>query len=207
MTASRKTQKETAGAPDVMPSSATANVSGPTNSSTNAAPSISSAAVTHARKTATPDNTELSRPTASAANSSALLTSFARALYSAKTPRQSVLTLPGLGDDSSQNSNASDTLSSPSASARVALGLTSGKTACSCSPNFRAPTARDWKGMSAKSWRDRTTGDPTPTLPDQIGGVPHPEFVEQLLGFPTGWTDLNPSGTPSSQTSQNTSDD
>lgn len=42
--------------------------------------------------------------------------------------------------------------------------------------------------MSAKSWRVRTRGDKTPTLPDQIGGTPHPEFVEELMGFPIGWT-------------------
>jgi len=43
--------------------------------------------------------------------------------------------------------------------------------------------------MSAKSWRERSKGDQTPTLPDEIGGTPHPEFVEQLMGFRIGWTD------------------
>jgi hypothetical protein len=100
--------------------------------------------------------------------------------------------LPGLGGDFEANWNALATLCCPSESEPVALGLISERTACSCSPNFRAPTARDWKGMSAKSWRERTDGDTTPTLPDQIGGVPNPEFVEELLGFPIGWTDLRP---------------
>lgn len=27
-------------------------------------------------------------------------------------------------------------------------------------------------------------------LKGKIGGIPHPEFVEQLMGFPTLWTDL-----------------
>jgi hypothetical protein len=54
--------------------------------------------------------------------------------------------------------------------------------------------------MSAKSWRERKVGDTTPTLADQIGGVPHPEFVEELMGFPIGWTiDLNASETPLSR--------
>lgn len=57
---------------------------------------------------------------------------------------------------------------------------------------FRAPNARDWKGMSAASWRKRSKGDKTPTLPDQIGGTPHPEFAEQLMGWPIGWTALEP---------------
>jgi len=53
---------------------------------------------------------------------------------------------------------------------------------------FRSPNARDWKGMSARSWRERSKGDKTPTLPDQVGGTPHPEFVERLMGFPSEWT-------------------
>ena len=57
---------------------------------------------------------------------------------------------------------------------------------------FRSPNARDWKGMSARSWRERAVGDKTPTLPDQIGGVPHPEFLEDLMGWPIGWTELKP---------------
>ena len=56
---------------------------------------------------------------------------------------------------------------------------------------YRTPTARDWKGMSARKWRERTKGDKTPTLADQLGGLPHPEFVEYLMGFPAGWTDLS----------------
>lgn len=57
---------------------------------------------------------------------------------------------------------------------------------------YRSPCARDWKGMSAKSWRTRMDGDKTPTLPDQIGGIPHPEFVETLMLWPIGWTDSKP---------------
>lgn len=60
------------------------------------------------------------------------------------------------------------------------------------SSDFRSPNARDWKGMSAKSWRIRNIGDKTPTLPDQIGGTPHPEFAEELMLWPIGWTDLKP---------------
>jgi hypothetical protein len=50
--------------------------------------------------------------------------------------------------------------------------------------------------MSASSWRNRKTGDKTPTLCDQIGGIPHPEFIEDVMGFPIGWTELKPSETP-----------
>jgi len=34
--------------------------------------------------------------------------------------------------------------------------------------NWRTPNSRDWKGESAKSWQDRETADPTPTLCDQV---------------------------------------
>lgn len=74
------------------------------------------------------------------------------------------------------------------------------KTACG------TPSSRDWKGMSAASWRSRTTGDTTPTLPDQVGGQLNPDWVEWLMGFPIGWTDLWDSETPSSHKSPNGSD-
>lgn len=131
----------------------------------------------------------------SAMSSSALLMKFARALFFAKIQRRSGQMLLGLGGDSGGGLNRLVTLCCPSDSGRVALALTTGERDCSCSPNYRTPTARDWKGMSAKSWRERSKGDPTPTLPDQLGGTPHPEFVEELIGFPAGWTDLGRSET------------
>lgn len=128
---------------------------------------------------------------------SALLTSFARALWFGRIHQPSDQMRLGLGSDSETPSNASDTASSLFDYGHVALGLTTLGIDCSCLPHFRTPTARDWKGMSAKSWRTRTKGDTTPTLPDQIGGTPHPEFVEALMGFPIGWTALERSETPS----------
>jgi hypothetical protein len=35
-----------------------------------------------------------------------------------------------------------------------------------------------------------------PRLGEVLGGPPNPEWVEWLMGFPVGWTDLEPSGTP-----------
>jgi len=167
----------------------------------NLSPSMLSVGATLASETAMPGETAeaKSRPLPS---SSALLTSFARELFSEKIlPSLGQMRL-GLGGDLAENSNRLDMLCSPSGSGRVALGLTIDGSACSCSPRYRTPTARDWKGMSAKSWRERDKGDKTPTLPDQIGGVPHPEFVEELMGFPIGWTALKASETPSSRRSR-----
>src|SRR5688572_17633924 len=125
----------------------------------------------------------------SAFSSSAWLTAFVHGLSSVRIPPPSAGTRRGRGTDSKRRLSNSVTRWCPSASGRVALALTIDGTGCSCSPNMRAPNARDWKGMSARSWRERTKGDKTPTLPDQIGGTPHPEYVEALMGFPIGWTD------------------
>jgi site-specific DNA-cytosine methylase len=62
---------------------------------------------------------------------------------------------------------------------------------------WRTPTSTDWKGLSAKSWRERAPGegDATPRLADQVdardgaAGALAPEWVEWLMGFPLGWTD------------------
>jgi hypothetical protein len=70
---------------------------------------------------------------------------------------------------------------------------------------FRTPSSRDWKGMSAASWRSRTTGDLTPTLPDQVGGQLNPTWVEWLMGFPIGWTDCGHSETRSCRKSSSSS--
>lgn len=117
-----------------------------------------------------------------------LLLTVALALFSGRIQPSSAKMPRGRGGESGTPSKTLVTLCCPSASGRVALALTTGETACSCSPHYRTPTARDWKGMSAKSWRERTKGDKTPTLPDQIGGTPHPEFVEEVMGFPIGWS-------------------
>lgn len=35
-----------------------------------------------------------------------------------------------------------------------------------------------------------------PSLSDHVGGALNPEWVEWLMGFPVGWTDLEHLGTP-----------
>lgn len=197
---------EKSSARDAESSSETASASAPISSPTNAESRTLSVVAIRARKTPTAGDLLTLRRRRSAVSSSALLSNFARGLFFEKTPQSFGQMLLGLGGDLDPNWNDWITLSAPSDSGRVALALTSGETGCSCLPNTRAPNARDWKGMSARSWRERAVGDKTPTLPDQIGGVPHPEFVEQLLGFPAGWTDLDHSEMPSSRPPQNGSE-
>ena len=177
-------------APGAESSSGDASASEQTSSPTNVDSRTSSQAATRARITPTPADQRVRSKRLQAINSSALLSSLCRHLFYAKTRPQYAQMRLGLGTGFDPNWNDWITLSSPFDSGRVALALSSDGTDCSCSPNMRAPNARDWKGMSAKSWRERKHGDTTPTLPDQIGGTPHPEYVEELMGFPIGWTDL-----------------
>ncbi len=52
---------------------------------------------------------------------------------------------------------------------------------------FPTPMARDWKsGKGGKNNRH------TPELPEKIGGQLNPTWVEWLMGWPLGWTDLRP---------------
>ena len=65
-----------------------------------------------------------------------------------------------------------------------------------------APTRHNAKETNAPSESLRNT----PTLAAQVGGYLNPTWVEWLMGFPLGWTALNPSETPSSPKSPNSSD-
>jgi hypothetical protein len=62
---------------------------------------------------------------------------------------------------------------------------------------FPTPTSRDYKGMSGAGRQERR-GNPSDTLPNAVGGSLNPTWVEWLMGFPEGWTDLNNLETQSS---------
>jgi hypothetical protein len=54
------------------------------------------------------------------------------------------------------------------------------------------PTARDWKsGKASEATMERNSRP----LSEQIGGLLNPTWVEWLMGWPIGWTDLRPSAT------------
>ena len=54
------------------------------------------------------------------------------------------------------------------------------------------PTAQDAANNGGPAQSSRNT----PPLNAQVGGSLNPTWVEWLMGFPTGWTDLEPSATP-----------
>jgi hypothetical protein len=63
---------------------------------------------------------------------------------------------------------------------------------------FPTPTARDYKSgaftPTAKAKRDEhSRGKP---LSEMVGGQLNPKWVEWLMGYEVGWTDLNHSETP-----------
>ncbi|HVQ45128.1 MAG TPA: hypothetical protein VMT30_09315 [Candidatus Saccharimonadia bacterium] len=146
-------------------------------------------------------------------NSSASLTSFALGLFSARIPLDPVPMLPGLGSDSETRSNLAATLSCPSDSVPVALALTISGTGCSCLLKHPTPSAslfgcKDVERMLARRERLKAqhgNGNGFGLTLGQwaaIEGVElTPEMVEQMLGFPPGWTDCACSVTPSTLTS------
>ena len=57
---------------------------------------------------------------------------------------------------------------------------------------FATPTARDWRsGKASQATHDKNSRP----LSEQIGGSLNPTWVEWLMGWPIGWTDLKHSGT------------
>jgi hypothetical protein len=59
---------------------------------------------------------------------------------------------------------------------------------------FPTPTSRDWKDGSAPRFREGV--QQFDTLGRAVGGQLNPMWVEWLMGFPLGWTDLSNSETP-----------
>jgi len=53
---------------------------------------------------------------------------------------------------------------------------------------YPTPQSRDWKGTSQRF----NHGNTTDCLPNAIGGQLNPTWVEWLMGWPLGWTDLEP---------------
>lgn len=50
---------------------------------------------------------------------------------------------------------------------------------------YRTPQSRDWKGTSGGFQKGKD-------LPGQVGGHLNPAWVEWLMGWPVGWTELRP---------------
>jgi hypothetical protein len=56
---------------------------------------------------------------------------------------------------------------------------------------WATPVARDYRSPG-QSWLERTGSSQGDPLNTQVGGVLNPTWVEWLMGWPLGWTDLRP---------------
>ncbi len=70
---------------------------------------------------------------------------------------------------------------------------------------YRTPQARDGDQRGPSSPERRQEQGHSVSLHDQVGGQLNPTWVEWLMGFPLGFTDLGDSATPSSRKSRSTS--
>ena len=57
---------------------------------------------------------------------------------------------------------------------------------------FPTPIATDWKNRGCKDYRKNRKHQ----LQTEVGGQLNPTFVEWIMGFPLGWTELNALETP-----------
>jgi hypothetical protein len=58
---------------------------------------------------------------------------------------------------------------------------------------WATPAARDWRSGLAS---EETMARNSRPLSEQVGGSLNPTWVEWLMGYPLGWTALEPSETP-----------
>jgi hypothetical protein len=72
---------------------------------------------------------------------------------------------------------------------RKGASKTSGDGLATAVKNWATPTARDWKsGKASQATMERNSRP----LSEQVGGSLNPPWVEWLMGWPIGWTDLKP---------------
>ena len=69
--------------------------------------------------------------------------------------------------------------------------------------SFPTPTARDWKSSNLHEKNSRPLNE---VVHSQTPGPLSPTWVEWLMGFPLGWTDLGASAMPSCPKSRSSSD-
>jgi DNA (cytosine-5)-methyltransferase 1 len=82
---------------------------------------------------------------------------------------------------------------------RKGASATSGDGLATAVAKYQTPVARMWKdnGLSPGELARNS-----PTLASQAGGPLNPTWVEWLMGWPLGWTDLKPSATVKSHSAR-----
>ena len=82
------------------------------------------------------------------------------------------------------------------AEAEAILGKSVWKAQGKLPEKWRTPTAADAYTHSMKSSQQKPGSRHSLNLPSAVGGKLNPTWVEWLMGFPLGWTDLEDSETP-----------
>lgn len=78
---------------------------------------------------------------------------------------------------------------------RKGASKTSGDGLATAVQKCATPTARDWRsGKASQATHDKNSRP----LSEQVGGLLNPAWVEWLMGWPIGWTELEPSATDKS---------
>lgn len=75
-------------------------------------------------------------------------------------------------------------------------------------PGAAGATPEQWPSPAARDWRSgrgRSPNGHTEQLAEKVGGQLNPVWVEWLMGYPAGWTDLGDSATPSCRQSRRSS--
>jgi hypothetical protein len=57
---------------------------------------------------------------------------------------------------------------------------------------YPTPAARDYRSPNKKTYAERGGGTKGEQLPNFVGGLLNPTWVEWLMGWPIGWTELKP---------------
>ena len=138
------------------------------------------------------------------ADSSELLLRAGHALFFERIQADAAARLRGHGRGSGQSLKRLVTLCCPSNSGPVALVLATKENGCSCSLCFPTPMAsQEHKRIrpftpaeTARRFGRQLIGIVGQHHPQYRGQYLHPSFVELLMGFPLGWTDLDASETP-----------
>jgi hypothetical protein len=68
------------------------------------------------------------------------------------------------------------------------------------SGSWYRPTARDWKGYTRRE--GESICNQLKKLFPETSGKPHPEFIEEVMGWPIGWSELKPLATDKYQSAQ-----
>lgn len=88
------------------------------------------------------------------------------------------------------DAKAAGSRNTPQSKANPGLSLTDAVRQDGGRGRWPTPAARDWRGPNALPYRERGGGKKGEQLPNAIGGALNPTWVEWLMAYPLGWTDL-----------------